>query len=235
MSNKAVVVLGACGALGRTLVEAFGKRHWHTIAADFSPCDAATKSVVLNRDSDWTTRAAALQKELEAHLGTQRLDSIINVAGGWVGGSAASESLVADTETMFNQSVMSCVVAAQMAHRLGAPGCLVLLPGAAGVLGPTPSMLAYGMAKAAVHQLTASLAAKTSGLPPDAHVVCLLPVTLDTPMNRAAMPDADRSSWTPLSYVAELALEWAAGGNRPPSGSLVSLVTKDGKTTPSWR
>lgn len=64
-------------------------------------------------------------------------------------------------------------------------------------------MIGYGVAKGAVHQLTKSLAKKESGLPKDTLVVAVLPVTLDTPMNRKWMPKADFSSWTPLEYVAE--------------------------------
>lgn len=64
-------------------------------------------------------------------------------------------------------------------------------------------MIGYGLAKAAVHQLTKSLAQKESGLPGDASVVAILPVTLDTPMNRKWMPKADFSTWTPLEFVAE--------------------------------
>lgn len=59
------------------------------------------------------------------------------------------------------------------------------------------------MAKAAVHQLTKSLAAESSGLPPNSLAVAILPVTLDTPMNRKWMPNADFSTWTPLEFVAE--------------------------------
>lgn len=64
-------------------------------------------------------------------------------------------------------------------------------------------MIGYGMAKAAVHQLTKSLATENSGLPANSLAVSILPVTLDTPMNRKWMADADKSSWTPLEFVAE--------------------------------
>jgi dihydropteridine reductase len=64
-------------------------------------------------------------------------------------------------------------------------------------------MIGYGMAKAAVHQLTKSLAAENSGLPPNSLSVAIVPVTLDTPMNRKWMPNADFSTWTPLEFVAE--------------------------------
>lgn len=65
------------------------------------------------------------------------------------------------------------------------------------------SSLNVGMAKAAVHQLTKSLAAEKSGLPEGSLVVSILPITLDTPMNRKWMPKADFSSWTPLDFIAE--------------------------------
>ena len=51
-------------------------------------------------------------------------------------------------------------------------------------------MMGYGLAKAAVHQLTKSLAASNNGLPDNVSVQCILPVTLDTPMNRKFMADA---------------------------------------------
>ncbi|XP_076879077.1 dihydropteridine reductase-like [Brachyhypopomus gauderio] len=91
-------------------------------------------------------------------------------------------------------------------------------------------MVGYGMAKASVHQLCKSLAGQGSGLPAGVTVVAILPVTLDTPMNRKFMPNADFSSWTPLEYIAETFHSWATGSGRPASGSLIQLVTAGGKT-----
>jgi dihydropteridine reductase len=55
-------------------------------------------------------------------------------------------------------------------------------------------MIGYGAAKAAVHQIVKSLAADKSGLPVNASVLAILPVTLDTHMNRKWMPKADFST-----------------------------------------
>lgn len=55
-------------------------------------------------------------------------------------------------------------------------------------------MIGYGAAKAAVHQITKSLAAENSGLPNGSAVLSILPITLDTPMNRKWMPKADFST-----------------------------------------
>lgn len=89
----------------------------------------------------------------------------------------------------------------------------------------------YGMAKAAVHHLVSSFAAPKSGLPTGAACLAILPVTLDTPMNRKWMPKADTSTWTPLDFVADLFVNWTSdSAKRPASGALVQLVTKGGNT-----
>lgn len=64
-------------------------------------------------------------------------------------------------------------------------------------------MIGYGMAKAAIHQLTKSLAGEKSGLPKGSSALAILPITLDTPMNRQWMPKADKSKWTPLEFLSE--------------------------------
>ena len=55
--------------------------------------------------------------------------------------------------------------------------------------------------------------------------------TLDTPNNRKWMSDADTSTWTSLSFIAELFQKWTQGLDRPPSGSLVTFETVGGVTS----
>ncbi|XP_057305682.1 dihydropteridine reductase-like isoform X2 [Hydractinia symbiolongicarpus] len=109
-------------------------------------------------------------------------------------------------------------------------GIFCIAGGWAGGNAASKGMIGYGMAKAAVHQLTKSLAADNGGLPKNAVIATILPVTLDTPMNRKFMPDADQTTWTPLEYVATMFTEWSENINRPASGSLLKLITKDGNT-----
>lgn len=133
---------------------------------------------------------------------------------------------------MVQQSVWSSVIAAKLAAKHLNDGGLLALTGAkaAADSGGTPGMIGYGLAKAAVHHLTQSLAAPGSGLPNGASVFAILPITLDTPMNRKWMPKADTSTWTPLEFVAELFHKWATDVDRPQSGSLVKLITVGGET-----
>lgn len=108
-----------------------------------------------------------------------------------------------NSDLMWRQSVWTSVIAASIAAQHLKEGGIISLPGAKPALGSTPGMIGYGMAKAAVHQLTKSLSAENSGLPANSHSLSILPVTLDTPMNRKWMPDADKSTWTPLEFIAK--------------------------------
>lgn len=93
-------------------------------------------------------------------------------------------------------------------------------------------MIGYGMAKSAVHHLVSSLAQEKSGLPANSSVLAILPITLDTPMNRKFMPNANFNEWTPLTFVADLFIKWTTSPQeRPKSGSLVQLLTENGITT----
>ncbi len=98
----------------------------------------------------------------------------------------------------YRSSIYSSVLAARFASAYLRPGGLLLLPGAAAAYSAAPVMLPYVPVKTAVHNMAQSLAQTSdAGLPEGAKVAVLAPRTLDTPGNRAAMPDVDKSSWTP--------------------------------------
>lgn len=137
---------------------------------------------------------------------------------------------------MWKQSMWTSTISSHLATKHLKEGGLLTLAGAKAALDGTPGMIGYGMAKGAVHQLCQSLAGKNSGMPPGAAAIAVLPVTLDTPMNRKSMPEADFSSWTPLEFLVETFHDWITGNKRPNSGSLIQVVTTDGKTelTPAY-
>merc|ERR1712130_306683 len=80
----------------------------------------------------------------------------------------------------------------------------------------------------ATHHLISSLA--ESGLPQGSAVVGILPICLDTQTNREGMPTANFDDWTPLETVADLLLKWAKNEDRPATGALVKMTTKNKET-----
>ena len=119
------------------------------------------------------------------------MEAVINVAGGWAGGNAGDPDWIKNADLMWKQSVWSSAISGSLAAKYLQTGGLLVLPGAKPCTAGTPGMMGYGMAKAAVHQLVKSLASEGSGLPGETCVLGLLPITLDTPMNRKFMPGAD--------------------------------------------
>jgi NAD(P)-dependent dehydrogenase (short-subunit alcohol dehydrogenase family) len=80
----------------------------------------------------------------------------------------------------------------------------------------------YAASKAAVHRLTESLAAELSQ--DDVTVNAILPSIIDTPRNRADMPDADYSKWVQPQAIAEVILFLASPAARAISGALIPVT-----------
>ncbi|GMR49180.1 hypothetical protein PMAYCL1PPCAC_19375, partial [Pristionchus mayeri] len=232
MSCPRVLVYGGKGALGSSLVESFkGRGYWVLSVGLNEKADASIAvpkecSTVVDQEKHVLSEVALKLPE------GGKLDAILCVAGGWAGGNAANEAMVKNADLMVRQSVWSSLIAARLAALHLAPNGLLQFTGAAAALSGTPGMIGYGLAKGAVHQLTASLAADKSGLPSGATVLALLPSTLDTPMNRKWMPQADQSSWTPLPWIGDLLHSLISDvSSRPVSGTLLKLETKAGEST----
>ena len=78
------------------------------------------------------------------------------------------ESIFDGVDQMWNFNVQSSVASAHIATNFLKEGGLFILTGADAALRPTPTMIAYGITKAATHHLIASLVDPSGGLPKDA-------------------------------------------------------------------
>ena len=181
------------------------------VSVDLKENVNANANIIVDAKDSLAEQQSKIEENLKSLVdekdgsGGGKLDAILNVAGGWAGGNAANAQFLANSDLMWKQSVWSSLISAQLASKYLKEAGTLALPGAAAALDPsgTPGMIGYGMAKAAVHHLTKSLAAEKSGLPDKALVAAILPVTLDTPMNRKWMPKSDFGTWTPLNFIAE--------------------------------
>ena len=226
---RKALIFGASGGLGRDVVTAFTTGNWrvfavdhHRILPDVAPLGSAALSI------DWSLEK--MQSTILAEIGDHKFDAVVNVAGGWAGGKISDRETAANTELMLRQSVFTSVVAGHVATTAASPDVLLVLTGSFAAQYPTPGMIGYGLAKSAVHHLVASIAQSLPPKPCQAAAIGILPVTLNTPGNRAAMPDSDHSSWTTTEFAAQEILKWANLIERPDNGSLISWHTKYGVT-----
>ena len=163
-------------------------------------------------------------------------DAVVVTAGGWAGGGVGDAAGLQSVDDMWAACVQSAALGGHLAVGALRPGGMLVFTGAAAAGGGgggagTVGMAGYGMAKAATHHLAQNLGASDE-LPAGSSVAALLPATIDTPMNRQFMPDADHSTWTPMPDMAAKILQWSEdSAERPPSGALVAVTTSGGITT----
>lgn len=119
-------------------------------------------------------------------------------------------------------SAFLCCRAAVPGMRAGKWGRIVNVASVPAVGGGAANLTAYSAAKAAVLNLTYSLAKElmADGITANA----IVPSTIDTPANRAAMPDADRSTWLSAEAIGDVVVMLASEQAGIVTGTAVNLA-----------
>jgi NAD(P)-dependent dehydrogenase (short-subunit alcohol dehydrogenase family) len=89
------------------------------------------------------------------------------------------------------------------------------------VVPPAGGFLGYTVAKAGVIALMQALAQEVKGHGVTVNAVA--PSTMDTPGNRAAMPDVDPGTWVPVTAVAEAIASLARDDAAHVNGTLLMI------------
>ena len=154
------------------------------------------------RDAEFRQRLA---DTVDAELGG--LDVLVNAAGIIASGRIEDTELEAFDEMMdINLRSVFDLTRRTLPHLVKAKGCIVNVSSTAVDARPA-TLSAYVASKAGVAVLTETLAHELEGTA--LRVNAIAPTTIDTPANRAAMPDADRSAWTAPETIAGV-IRWLA-------------------------
>lgn len=225
-----VIVTGGAGALGAAVVRKVIEAGAHAHVPAFDAAEA--QRFALASDPRVTVRAGVdLSDEVQVenyYAHAPSLWASIHLAGGYVGGPIA-ETTPTMLRRMLGMNTISCFLCCREGVRrmrertsLGEPrGGRIVNVSAKPALVPSAGVSAYAASKAAVAGLTLSLAEelKDEGI----WVNAVVPSTMDTPANRAAMPDADHSKWPSVDAVAETIVFLASPRNASTRGALVPV------------
>ncbi len=227
--GKVVLISGAAGNLGRAVAAAFTAAGASLVLLDANqqglleayPGEDAKRLRVhvdlLRADSV----AQAVQSALDRF---ERIDVLANIAGGFAMGHPVHETPPDQWRFMMDLNAGSVIaLAREVVPRMleKRSGAIVNIGAVAGLSGRA-DMAAYCASKSAVIRLTESMALelRDRGI----RVNCVLPGTLDTPQNRAAMPDANPDLWVEPSALAEVVLFLASDAARAIHGAAIPVV-----------
>ena len=223
-TDRTVVITGASGNLGRALAEAFADLGARLALMDVKrgdlqdhPSQAFLEVDLLKPDSV----AAAVGKALERF---GRIDVLCNIAGGFRMGSPVHETKDGDWDFLFGlnaRSVLNTARAAVPAMLKGGGGKIVNIGAFAAQRGAA-NMGAYIASKSAVIRLTESMAAELREK--NINVNCVLPTIIDTPENRAAMPNADPRKWVAPQDLAAVIVFLASDAARAIHGAAIPVT-----------
>ena len=225
--TRSVIVTGGFGALGRVVADTFIKQGFAVACVDYAPAAALALPGALDIGgidlTDGEMTKSALAQVVAAHGG---IDVLVNAAGGFIweklgGGNLGSwhrmQAMNLMTATTITQMALPQLTAAR-------EGRIVNI-GAGAAIKAGVGMGAYAAAKSGVHRLTEALAEELAGT--SVTVNAILPSIIDTPTNRADMPDADFAQWVRPSTIADVILFLASAAARGISGALIP-VTRNG-------
>jgi NAD(P)-dependent dehydrogenase (short-subunit alcohol dehydrogenase family) len=222
------IVTGGTGTLGRALVRlllARGTRvavPWRHAEEWRSLRQEAGGAPLLGIEASLADAAgaAAFVDEAATRLGV--LDAVALVAGGWAGGASFEDAPADEWGRMMrtNLDTVAHVCRAALPH-LRAHGGTVVAVGSRAAETGGGGMAAYSVSKIAVHALVRVLAIENVGN--GVRFNAVLPGTIDTPANRRAMPDADRSKWTSPDAIAAVMAFLLSPESAPTTGALVPV------------
>jgi NAD(P)-dependent dehydrogenase (short-subunit alcohol dehydrogenase family) len=225
--NRVALVSGASGALGGALVRRLLAEGARVAAVDRGAARSAVELGIADSDAaarlsshgvdfaDADSVERAVAEAIERHGAIHHVFNATGAFGMAESVEATSEALWSKMwDANFHSVLEVCRAVVPVLKRQG-EGTIVNV-GSLGALRGDAGVAAYSAAKAAVVRLTESLAAE--GRAHGVRVNCVLPGTIDTAANRAAMPGADPSGWVSLDALADAMLFLASPAARAVHG-----------------
>jgi len=218
-----VMLTGAAGNLGRAVAAAFAEAGANLVLLDLkgnlqeSDRQLFVATDLLNAESVQAAVDQAVQR-------FKRIDVLCNLAGAFRMGSPVHETSDKDWNFLFDVNARTVLNTARavVPLMLKAGGGKIVNVGAYAAQKGAAQMGAYVASKSAVIRLTETMAAELRSH--NINVNCVLPTIIDTPENRAAMPDADPKRWVAPQDLARVILFLASDAARAIHGAALPVT-----------
>lgn len=207
-TSRTVLITGATGQLGRAVVQQLRQPGTRlvllarNVAALQQAYGDVPQAVLVDVD---LTQPMQVQERLARVLPQiGAIDAVCHLAGGFRMGDpvhTTSPQTWQYLQDVNAGSLLHLAAAVVPGMKLRGQGAIVTV-GAGAALKGVAGMGAYCAAKSALLRLTEAMSAELKG--DGIRVNCVLPSIIDTPDNRAAMPDVDFSAWVNPVALAQV-------------------------------
>jgi NAD(P)-dependent dehydrogenase (short-subunit alcohol dehydrogenase family) len=228
--GQVVIVTGAAGNLGAAISATLARLGATLALADLRQEDLARVAVQLGgaehlliAGADVRTKEGAVRIAAETRARFGRIDALTNTVGTFKMAKVA-EDAARDWSFLMDLNALSALLLSEavlptMLER--GYGRIVHVAAGAGQKSFAGGSV-YSASKAAVMRITEAVSEehKSRGITAN----CVMPGTIDTPQNRAAMPKADHSLWAPPEDIAAVIAFLASRQSAAITGAAIPVV-----------
>jgi len=229
LQNRIAIITGATGALGTVVTQTFLQNGAKVMATyhdekSFHALERTVGSNGLRGMAVDVTSPQSVQALIDHTLSQfGQIDILVNLVGGFLGGINVVDLAEAEWDRMINLNLKSAFLVgkAVLPHMMQRSHGRIVNISSKGALDVLPGSSAYSVAKAGVITLTTAIARESKSHGITANVI--LPGTIDTAANRAAMPDADFSKWVKPQAIADMILFLCSDQARDITGAAIPV------------
>ena len=231
-SNTALVT-GGTGGLGRAVTARFladgfkvavpyrSEPEWSALSSAHQ--DSVRSGALYGFVADVTDESSMAEATAKAAAAMGGVRVLAHIAGGYRGGVDVEAVEASDVRSMIDLNLVSAFWAAKhvIPHAKKAGSGRLLFVSSRGAIQYYPGAAAYAAAKIGLHGLVGTLAKELIADGVTANAV--LPSTIDTAANRAAMPKGKFEDWVRPEQIAALLAFLASDAASAVSGALIPI------------
>jgi NAD(P)-dependent dehydrogenase (short-subunit alcohol dehydrogenase family) len=224
--DATAIVTGGTGGLGTAVVERLLSDGWRVVVPWIAPEElerlAPREGLELVEADLFEEQGAEQVVSTATSPGAPPLRGLVNLVGGFSAGGRVHETPVEEFERQFRLNLRPTYLVTQAAIPLVDQGSgSIVCVGSRAALAPFAGAAGYIASKAAVIAFAQAVSKEYL----DSGIRCnaILPSVIDTPANRAAMPNADRDRWVKPAEIAAVIAHLVSPASAPTSGAAIPV------------
>jgi NAD(P)-dependent dehydrogenase (short-subunit alcohol dehydrogenase family) len=221
------IVTGGTGGLGHAVVERLLAHGWRTVVPWIAARELERlpprEGLVLVEADLFNEESVADVVSIATDTATAPLRGVANLVGGFAAGGRVHETPLEEFESQFRLNLRPTYLVTQAALRalVDQGGGSIVCVGSRAAVAPFPGAAGYVASKAAV--IAFAQAVSKEYLNDGVRCNAILPSVIDTPANRAAMPNADHGRWVKPAEIAEVIAHLLSPASQPISGAAIPV------------